>query len=147
MNNFLMKKILLLLITVTAFSCSSDDNAALTSNTLDGTWVQVTYKMSNESSEMDMSNCDAPIPAMKYVFNPNGSFTSQSACDENSEVNTFSYSLNGSEVTLISPLSSKTYSMTDIGNEKVKLTLLNTTTNGETEDNSSSGNYSVFLKQ
>lgn len=78
-----MKRLLLLLITITAFSCSSDDSEPVLqpNQVIVGTWLEVAGKV-NPQDEWVNRDCSEFQTSQKYIFNSDGTYTMLNGCDE-----------------------------------------------------------------
>lgn len=78
-----MKRILFLLVAITAFSCSSDDSSPVTdpNQVIVGTWLEIAAKIEPQD-EWVYTDCEEFQLSQKYTFNNDGTYTMVNGCDE-----------------------------------------------------------------
>lgn len=146
-----MKRILLLLIAVAAFGCSSDDPSTLSNNvSLAGGYKQVAIKVSGETDIRDVSDCDVFNNAILFIFNSDGSLIKKNACDNAFIVyeDLCSYTLSGNILVMNyqTPGQGAKYEITPMGNNKFKLKGIEFYADGVTTPIEGDG-YLVIQKQ
>lgn len=77
-----MKRLLLLLIAVTAFSCSTDDAEPVNVEAnIEGDWRQTSFKLASTGQTFDMSNCETFANAKVFTFSEDGLLHINNACE------------------------------------------------------------------
>lgn len=97
-----MKRILFLLVAITAFSCSSDDSTPVLepNQFINGTWVEIAVK-TDPNDDWVYTDCGDFQLSHKYTFNSDGTYTMVNGCDASlwPQVNG-TYSIEGNVLTI-----------------------------------------------
>lgn len=147
-----MKKIALLVLASIAISCTENKQAIETSS-LQGQWKTLQKKVSKKTPVHDVGKCDGENAEWKgdvYTFNADGSFSTKDICTGKpnpTQKNTWKYENHVLTLQYMNQENEmkEVYSVSDIGDDKVKWNMIYTRYNMQYMENT--GYYLIMQKQ